>query len=100
MEALKAEIASKRKAIQDDPIDRRSKYMKRGDLEKLREERELATLQAQTSPEGLPSMPTRVSTRSSFKIVCVLTRQWRTASLHSSIFKHFSTTRYKISESC
>jgi hypothetical protein len=66
MEALKAEIASKRKVIQDDPIDRPRKYMKRGDLERLREERELATRQVQTSPEDLPSIPTRVSTRSLF----------------------------------
>lgn len=64
MEALKAEIASKRKAIQDDPIDRPSKYMKRGDLERLREERELETRQVQTSPED----PTRVSICSSFKL--------------------------------
>ena len=69
MEALKAEIASKRKAIQDDPIDRPSKYMKRGDLERLREERELATCQVQTNLEGLPSNATRVSIRSSFKLL-------------------------------
>ena len=68
MEALKAEIASKRKAIQDDPIDRPSKYMKRGDLERLREEQELASRQVQTSPEGPPSNPSRVSIRSSFDI--------------------------------
>ena len=66
MESLKAEIASKRKAIQDDPIDRPSKYMKRGDLERLREERELATRQVQTSSEDLQSNPARVSTRSLF----------------------------------
>ena len=54
MEALRAEIASKRKAIQDGSIDRPSKYMKRGDLEKLREEQEFATRQVQTSPEDPP----------------------------------------------
>jgi pre-mRNA-splicing factor 18 len=69
MEALRAEIASKRKAIQDDPIDRPSKYMRRGDLERLREERELAARQVQTSPEHPPSKPKRVSTHSSFKLI-------------------------------
>lgn len=70
MEALKAEIASKRKAIQEDPIlsDRPSKYMKRGDLERLREERER---QAEVSSQDLPSKPTRVSTRPPSKLVCV-----------------------------
>jgi hypothetical protein len=65
MEALQAEIASKRKAIQDDSIlsDRPSKYMKRGDLERLREERQVKTGQVQTSPED-PSKSTRVSTPS------------------------------------
>jgi hypothetical protein len=96
MEVLKAEIASKRKAIQDDPIDRPSKYMKRGDLERLREERELATRQVQTSPE---SNPTRVSIFFSYKFVCVLTHRWRTAALHSGLFKHFSTAGYRIPKS-
>jgi septal ring factor EnvC (AmiA/AmiB activator) len=43
MDALKAEIASKRKALQDDPVTspRQTKYMRRGDIEKLKEEREL-----------------------------------------------------------
>lgn len=43
MDALKAEIASKRKAIQDDPLvsARPTKYMRRGDIEKLKEEQEL-----------------------------------------------------------
>lgn len=42
MDALKAEIAVKRKAIQDDPMTgtRPNKYMRRGDIEKLREEQE------------------------------------------------------------
>ncbi|KAF8962692.1 Prp18 domain-containing protein [Flammula alnicola] len=42
MDALKAEIASKRKALQDEPLlaDRPTKYMRRGDIERLREERE------------------------------------------------------------
>jgi pre-mRNA-splicing factor 18 len=42
MDALKAEIASKRKALQDEPLvaDRPNKYMRRGDIERLREEKE------------------------------------------------------------
>ena len=39
MDALKAEIATKRKAIQDDPLaNRPNKYMRRGDIERLREQ--------------------------------------------------------------
>ena len=43
MDALKAEIASKRKVLQDDPIasSRPTKYMRRGDIERLKEEQEL-----------------------------------------------------------
>jgi pre-mRNA-splicing factor 18 len=42
MDALKAEIAAKRKALQDDPIyaARPTKYMRRGDIEKFKEEQE------------------------------------------------------------
>ena len=39
MDALKAEIATKRKAMQDD-AQGPSKYMRRGDLERLKAERE------------------------------------------------------------
>lgn len=39
MDALKAEIATKRKAIQDD-VQGPSKYMRRGDLERLKAEKE------------------------------------------------------------
>ena len=81
-------------------MDRPSKYMKRGDLERLREERELATRQVQTSLEDAASNPTRVSIRSSFKFLCVLTHRWRTATLLSCLFKRFSPTGYRISESC
>ncbi|KAL0954729.1 hypothetical protein HGRIS_003682 [Hohenbuehelia grisea] len=40
MDALKAEIANKRKALQEDPVwtARPTKYMRRGDIEKLKEE--------------------------------------------------------------
>jgi pre-mRNA-splicing factor 18 len=43
MDALKAEIASKRKTLQDDLVEssRPTKYMRRGDIEKLKEEQEL-----------------------------------------------------------
>jgi pre-mRNA-splicing factor 18 len=42
MDALKAEIASKRKAFQDIPAEtsRPTKYMRRGDIEKLKQEQE------------------------------------------------------------
>ncbi|EMD33295.1 hypothetical protein CERSUDRAFT_57173 [Gelatoporia subvermispora B] len=43
MDALKAEIALKRKAIQEDPVlngARPTKYMRRGELERLKEEQE------------------------------------------------------------
>ena len=39
MDALRAEIATKRKAIQDD-VQGPSKYMRRGDLERLKTEKE------------------------------------------------------------
>lgn len=42
MDALKAEIALKRKVLQDDPLlsNRPTKYLKRGDIEKMRLEQE------------------------------------------------------------
>ncbi|KIM39702.1 hypothetical protein M413DRAFT_446605 [Hebeloma cylindrosporum] len=42
MDALKAEIASKRKLLQDEPFsaERPTKYMRRGDIERLRQEQE------------------------------------------------------------
>ncbi|KZT02893.1 Prp18-domain-containing protein [Laetiporus sulphureus 93-53] len=42
MDALKAEIAVKRKALREDPVlaQRPTKYMRRGDIERLKEERE------------------------------------------------------------
>ncbi|PPQ73973.1 hypothetical protein CVT24_012535 [Panaeolus cyanescens] len=53
MDALKAEIASKRKALQDDPIlsARPTKYMKRGDLERLREQQMAAEAKQRTQSE-------------------------------------------------
>ena len=47
MDALKAEIASKRKALQDEPsTSRRTKYMRRGDVERRKEEEELKAKEA------------------------------------------------------
>lgn len=41
MDALKAEIASKRKILQDEPLaERPTKYMRRGDIERLRQKQE------------------------------------------------------------
>jgi len=40
MDALKAEIASKRKAFDNGP-SRPNKYMRRGDIERMKEEEEL-----------------------------------------------------------
>lgn len=42
MDALKAELALKRKALKDDPIlaSKPTKYMRRGDIERLKEEQE------------------------------------------------------------
>jgi len=40
MDALKAEIALKRKIVQGDAETRPSKYMRRGDLERMKEEEE------------------------------------------------------------
>ena len=40
MDALKAEIASKRKAVEENSLSRPTKYMRRGELERLREEQE------------------------------------------------------------
>ena len=42
MDALKAEIATKRKALTEDPIlaSRPTKYLRRGEIEKMKEEQE------------------------------------------------------------
>ena len=51
MDALKAEIVAKRKAIEDDTLRaaRPTKYMRRSDIEKLREERERRGTEPQTT---------------------------------------------------
>lgn len=55
MDALKAEIALKRKAIQDDPLlaSRPNKYMRKGAIEKLREEQELKEKEVQAAEQQL-----------------------------------------------
>ena len=40
MDGLLAEVAAKRKAIESDPVPRQTKYMRRGEIERLREEQE------------------------------------------------------------
>lgn len=53
MDALKAEIATKRKALESDPVpaERPNKYMKRGDLERLREQKAKEEEQRRRSQE-------------------------------------------------
>ena len=51
MEALKAEIALKRKAAQDGP-SRPAKYLRRGEVEKLKEEEERMKRKAQELKEA------------------------------------------------
>jgi pre-mRNA-splicing factor 18 len=41
MQALKAEIAAKRKAIEESSANRPTKYMRRGDIERLQMEQEM-----------------------------------------------------------
>lgn len=58
MDALKAEIASKRKALQDEPLvaDRPNKYMRRGDIERLREEKERKAREEKQKQEDTESL--------------------------------------------
>lgn len=52
MDALKAEIAVKRKALQEDPaLARPTKYMRRGEIERLKEERERKDKEAKEREE-------------------------------------------------
>lgn len=55
MDALKAEIAVKRKALQDDPLlsSRPNKYMRKGDIEKLRTEQESKKTEEKAAKEQL-----------------------------------------------
>jgi len=92
MDALKAEIASKRKAITEDPVlsARPNKYMRRGDLERLREEQEekLKEEQRKTEEAATPSKhlevpnDSRVSPRVFLTLYHVLTHGWRIDTLN------------------
>ena len=55
MDDLKAEIAVKRKALQDDPTlsSRPNKYMRKGEIEKLRIEQELKEKEEKVAKELL-----------------------------------------------
>jgi pre-mRNA-splicing factor 18 len=56
MDALKAEIVAKRKAIEEVTLHaaRPTKYMRRGDIEKLRDERDGLPQEADTTSVGEP----------------------------------------------
>ncbi|KAF8150558.1 Prp18 domain-containing protein [Crassisporium funariophilum] len=82
MDALKAEIATKRKVIQDDPV-RPSKYMRRGDIDRLREEHEQKAREDQKKVEDArpvigntpePSKSTRPSFTPASSSTSTLTR--------------------------
>ena len=65
MDTLKAEIASKRKALQDDPLilSRPNKYMRKGEIEKLRMDREQKEKEAKAAKEQVERF-TKSSVRS------------------------------------
>jgi pre-mRNA-splicing factor 18 len=52
MDALKAEIASKRKAMEDNPPSRPTKYMRRGEIERQREEQEQKARESKKAEEA------------------------------------------------
>lgn len=87
MEALKAEVAAKRKALQDD-TGRPTKYMRRGDIERLQEEqqvkeakeREDATrreAEAEAEAQAVAAKASIVSLDYSIEDIHVLIRKWR-----------------------
>ena len=51
MDALKAEIALKRKTLHGLPAERPTKYMRRGDIERLKEEQERKILEEKRARE-------------------------------------------------
>jgi len=79
MDALKAEIVAKRKAIQHDPngVDRPTKYMRRGDVERLREEQELKNREERLN---VVKQTTVEVCRDFSTLTKSLTREWRTDS--------------------
>ncbi len=96
MDALKAEIALKRKTFQDvPPTDRPAKYMRRGDIERLKEEqerkeREDKEAKERERKEAEKAAKPQVSLRSSMLVLqqLRLISEWRTALDHS-----FSSSR-------
>lgn len=62
MDALKAEIASKRKIVEESSLARPTKYMRRGELERLREEQEQKTRDGKKVEEA--ARQTAISTES------------------------------------
>lgn len=85
MEALKAEVAAKRKALQDD-TGRPTKYMRRGDIERLQEEqqvkeakeREEATRrEAEAEAQAVAAKASIVSLDYTIEDIHVLIRKWR-----------------------
>lgn len=89
MDALKAAVAEKRKAIQEDPIAARpTKYMRRGDIERLKEEQErqaqeekrLAAEAAEREAKAKASaaQASKVCTASLCVCLHILILKWRT----------------------
>ena len=94
MDALKADIAAKRKAIQDDPVNaaRPTKYMRRGDMERLKQDEELNVRQdkekvVRALKEGAEAKvaaakPSKVcSSYLRYSTTYVLNLKWRTDSI-------------------
>ena len=66
MDALKAEIATKRKALDQAPA-RQNKYMRRGDLERLKEEEERKAREEKEAAERKRLAEEQAATASSSK---------------------------------
>lgn len=84
MDALKAEVASKRKTIQDDSMtsSRPNKYMRRGDIERLKEEQELKVRQEKEQKEreereSIAARKAKVSIQFILSISTCLILRWR-----------------------
>ena len=89
MDALKAELAAKRKAIEDDPIPgRQTKYMRRGDLDRLKEEQERKVreekaaaekeAQAEREAKALATKASKVCVLCCYFAQSILILGWRT----------------------
>lgn len=87
MDALKAEIASKRKIVEDSKTDARpTKYMRRADVERLREEQERKAREEKGAEEvAKQTSASKASEKSKggrvslipFHVRCVLISGWR-----------------------